>query len=206
MILPFRFPNFKTGNSEVLFYGEGNGYVLIFPNEVPGYGGVDTAFYQLYDDNDLRKVYFFKRIDDSLIKFVGSYTGREKNFSGIAINEILLIRAECNVRLGRINEGLNDLNKLLSYRYKRGTYVEYLTSDANEALDMILQERRKELPFTGQIRWQDLRRLNLDPRLATSIQRRFGSVNLILAPNDPKYVYPFPQIEIDKAGIEQNFR
>ncbi|WP_126245191.1 RagB/SusD family nutrient uptake outer membrane protein [Chitinophaga rhizosphaerae] len=204
--LPYRFPDFKSVNSEIIWYAEANGYALVFPNEVPGFSGVDTILYKAYDDNDLRKVYFYKKLDQSLVKFLGGYTGKDRNFSGIAVNEILLIRAECLIRLNRIEEGLVDLNSLLARRFRKGTYVDFETSDSEVALDKVLLERRKELPFTGQIRWQDLRRTNLEPRLATSIFRKVSSEVIELKPNDPKYVFPFPQIEIDKAGIVQNPR
>jgi hypothetical protein len=70
----------------------------------------------------------------------------------------------------------------------------------------IITERRKELPFTGSARWEDLRRLNKDPQFAKTLIRQLNGQNYTLAPNDPKYTLPIPDIEIKLSGIQQNLR
>ncbi len=70
----------------------------------------------------------------------------------------------------------------------------------------ILEERRKELPFTGQLRWEDLRRLNKDQRFAKILVRTIAGNEYQLLPNSKRYVFPIPDIEIELSGIPQNER
>ncbi len=204
--LEYRFPDFATGNKEVIFHSEGIGYTGIIPDYNFNYGFVDTVLYRSYDVDDLRRKYFYEQLGPAQIKFRGTYAGSTLNFCGLGINEVYLTRAECNARLNNIQASLKDLNLLLFKRYDKGKFVEYYTDNSDTLLAKVILERRKELPFTSQIRWQDLRRLNIDPRFATYITRIVGGETFTLAPNDPKYVYPIPQDEIDRTGIAQNER
>jgi hypothetical protein len=128
-------------------------------------------------------------------------------FSGLATDEMYLIRAECNARKNKKTEALNDLNALLVKRWKTNTFTHIDTPTADAALQVILQERRKELCFRG-IRWTDLRRLNQDPRFAVTLKRGLlGSTTLFtLPPNSDRYVYPIPDSEILFSGVPQNPR
>jgi hypothetical protein len=206
LAIDYRFPDFRTDNKEIIFYSEGIAYSGIIPDYNFGLGFVDTTLFRSYEEFDLRKKFFYEQQGVNQIRFRGSYTGASFNFCGIGLNEVYLIRAECNVRLDRVEASLSDLNLLLVNRYERGKYQDYQTDNKDTLLVKILSERRKELPFTSQIRWQDLRRLNADPRFAIYLTRSIGGEVITLAPNDPKYVYPIPQDEIDKTGIAQNER
>lgn len=97
------------------------------------------------------------------------------------------------------------LNSLLTERYKAGSFTPLIASDAANALQMILQERRKELLFRG-IRWPDLRRLNLDPSTAKTLYRIIEGKTYELQPNSPNYVFPIEERVIQFSGIEQNPR
>jgi hypothetical protein len=162
--------------------------------------------YRAYDEYDLRRKFFYEEQNYSQIKFRGTYTGSPFSFCGVGINEVYLIRAECNARLDNIQLSLDDLNLLLGNRYAEGKYIKYHTDNKDTLIVKILMERRKELPFTSQIRWQDLRRLNADQRFATYITRIIGGEIITLEPNSSRYVYPIPQDEIDRTGIAQNER
>lgn len=166
---------------------------------------VNTALYQQYADDDLRKVIFFNNAALGGVTFGGTYTGGISGFGGIAMDEIYLIRAECRARTGKTHKAMADLNTLLEKRWKTGTFVPYAAATPEEALNIILTERRKELVFRG-LRWTDLRRLNLEPQFAQTISRDLNGVTYTLPPNDPRYVYPIPQNEITMSGIEQNPR
>lgn len=206
LAIEYRFPDFRTGNKEVLFYSQGIGYTGIIPDYNFSLGFVDTTLFRSYDEFDLRRKFFYEQQSADRIKFRGGYTGASFNFCGIGLNEAYLIRAECNARLNKMEASLSDVNLLLVNRYERGKYQDYQTDNKDSLLAKILSERRKELPFTSQIRWQDLRRLNADPRFAIYLTRNIEGEVITLAPNDPKYVYPIPQDEIDRTGIIQNER
>ncbi|MFP9100715.1 RagB/SusD family nutrient uptake outer membrane protein [Flavobacterium sp. RHBU_24] len=88
----------------------------------------------------------------------GSYDGSPLPFSGIATDEIYLIKSECLARAGKFTEAMQVLNTLLEKRWIAGTFFP-LSATGTAALDIILSERRKELVLRG-LRWSDLRRLN----------------------------------------------
>lgn len=201
--LTYRFPVNGINNPEIIFYAsqQYNGISGLASSK----GAVDTAFYQSYAANDLRKTYFYA-LTAGLPKIKGSYTGTYATFCGIATNEIYLIRAECLARQGNINAALSDLNALLNKRFTSGTFTPINTTDADNALSIILKERRKELPFTSNIRWEDLRRLNFDSRFRVTLTRVINGTTFTLPPNDPRYVLAIPDNEIQLSGIQQNER
>lgn len=203
---PYRFPGFTEINDELLFYATGVGHAAVIPDETANLSFVDSSLYKSYADGDLRRVYYYDSTGINRAKIRGTYTGSGRSFSGLATNEVYFIRAECNARLGNIKLAIDDLNRVLVNRYKRGKYIPFVTDDSDLLLKKILEERRKEFPFTGQVRWQDLRRLNRDARFAKTLYRKTLGVTYELLPNDRKYVYPLPQREIDEAGLQQNER
>lgn len=192
---------FVLFNDEVIFHVGMCSYPSLTQSKLL----VDPTLYSYYAANDLRKTLFFKTVSGGYT-FKGSYYGGNRLFAGIASDEIYLIRAECYARAGNVAAAIGDLNTLLQTRYKSGTYVPYATSmTADAALQLVLQERRKELVFRG-IRWPDLRRLNLDSRFATTLSRTFNGQNYTLPPNDIRYVLPIPPNEIQISGFPQNPR
>jgi hypothetical protein len=199
----YHFPTFQVGNPEIIFWAFPQGYATLRAN---GPGIVDTLLYNSYAANDLRKSLYYKSKGIGSISFVGSYLGTLNRFAGIANNEVYLIRAECYARAGNASAAMTDLNTLLVKRWISGTFVPYTAVSSTDALTQILQERRKELPFTGLVRWEDLRRLNKDPRFATSINHKYNGTTYTLSPNDKKYAYPIPDLEIQKYGLQQNSR
>ena len=201
----FRFPPYPN-NPEIIFYAYQNGFIETFPYGAGGIGYVDTTLYNSYDDNDLRKSLFYTSNGTGQIQFAGTYTGSFYNFCGIATDEIYLIRAECLAREGNYEGAMADINTLLSNRYKTGTFHPLTAGNADEALRIVLSERRKELPFRGQLRWEDLRRLNQEGRFQITLQRVIDGTTYTLPPNDPRYVYPIPDNEIQYSNIQQNPR
>jgi hypothetical protein len=167
---------------------------------------IDSDLIKTYETDDLRKNYYFHDYGLGGLTFVGTYDVFNRNFySGIAIDEIYLNRAESYVRTGNVQKGMDDLNKLLAARYKTGTYQDKSISDATAALDTILLERRKELIFRS-TRWTDLRRLNKETRYAKSLIRVVQNVTYTLAPDDKKYALPLPDLEVELSGLKQNAR
>lgn len=165
----------------------------------------DSSLYRQYDANDLRRTAFF-RTSLNRLAFKGSYSkDSPSGFNGFATDEMYLVRAECNARLGNVSLSMNDLNTLLQNRWKTGTFVPFTAANPADALKLILIERRKELLFRG-LRWADLRRLNQDSQTAVTLTRELNGTVYTLSPNDPRYTYPIPPDEIALSGIKQNNR
>lgn len=194
----------KHQNPEVIFYAEGATGAATYG----GYGVsfADTLLVRTYKPNDLRKALYFSKNANGLFEPTGTYTGSISAFYGLATNELYLIKAECLARLGQHQQAMALLNKLLAHRYQAGKYVAMQAGDARAALKVILDERRKELAFYGHTRWSDLRRLNLQEGQTITINRISSGTPYQLLPNSQRYVLPFPDLELQLSGIDQNPR
>ncbi|ATP56518.1 RagB/SusD family nutrient uptake outer membrane protein [Pedobacter ginsengisoli] len=165
---------------------------------------VEPALLDSYSQGDYRRKVFFKDNPNGRTTYKGSYANDKNLFGGLATDELYLIRAECNARIGNITTALADLNHLLKTRWNF-SYKELNADNAEQVLTFILKERRKELIFRG-LRWQDLRRLNKDNRFATTLTRTLNNQIYTLPPNDKKYVFPIDEMELKLSGIQQNDR
>ncbi|WP_223233458.1 RagB/SusD family nutrient uptake outer membrane protein [Chitinophaga sp. CF418] len=171
---------------------------------------IDTLLLKSYPTNDLRPAAFFRTNPAGAYYFKGSYTKFSAPFSGLATDEMYLIRAEGRARRGETSLAMQDINLLLSYRFKKNTngtstYVNQTAATSKQALDIILAERRKELVFRG-LRWLDLRRLNREPDRQVTLRRLLNGTEYKLEPNSPLYVFPIPSLEISISGLQQNER
>ncbi|MFD0764526.1 RagB/SusD family nutrient uptake outer membrane protein [Mucilaginibacter lutimaris] len=192
---------FKQFNDEVIYDARGLGASALTQSRAR----IDTILYSFYAASDLRKSILFKANANGSFAFKGTYTGvtGTSPFTGIATDELYLIKAETAVRSGDVQQGVDALNKLLVTRWKKGTYVPYVVTDQKQALATILKERRKELPFRT-LRWSDLRRLNFEPEFAKTLTRKLGGTTFDLAPNGARYVFLIDQKAVDISGLPQN--
>jgi len=163
---------------------------------------IDTVLYSQYDDNDLRKTAFFKP-NGAYQNFKGSYSSDGLIFSGIAVDEMYLTRAECYARAGNKEAALTDLKTLMKNRWKEtALYPDTTAADTDTALKLILAERRKELLFRG-LRWMDIKRLNKGG--ADIFLKRLINGNVHqLSPNANYYALPLPTDIINVTGMPQN--
>ena len=137
--------------------------------------------------------------------------------AGPTVAEMHLILAECAARSGDAAGAMQQVNGLRKNRIDSSVYEDLTASSSSVALKKVLQERRREMPFT--IRWYDLKRLNAnDPDNKVTVTRNFykytttgvlkddGLVTYTLEPNSRHYAIPIPQDEINKSNgvIEQN--
>jgi starch-binding outer membrane protein, SusD/RagB family len=165
---------------------------------------VDTTLYRSYAVNDLRRSLFFNVPPSGKVYFKGSYTGTLFAFTGLATDEMFLVRAECRAWAGDLENALKDLNTLLEKRFKTGTFIPYTILTRDSALNKIREERRKEMPCRG-VRWTDIRRLNLENAGITQ-QRKLNNEVHMLKPNSPFYVLPIPPDAIIMGHYTQNER
>lgn len=165
---------------------------------------ITPSLYSLYDDGDLRKTIYFRKGDDGDYRFKGTHMGHTGVIASITTSELLLIIAECNARLDKLAEAANALNKLLVKRWDVNRFTPYTFTDKNIAMNIILNERRKELVFRG-LRWTDLKRLNRDGYNIT-LTKTVGGQTFTLLPNDLRYAIAIPESIIEISSIPQNPR
>ncbi|WP_258097046.1 RagB/SusD family nutrient uptake outer membrane protein [Marinoscillum pacificum] len=190
---------FERMNSEVIYQSTmAPTYALLSA------GQVDSTLFQSYQTDDLRRVMYFRN-EENRINFKGTYDASTRQFSGIAVDEVILIKAECLARLNQPSEAINSLNQLLAKRWKSNKFIPYHTAEVNQALNVILEERHKSLIFRG-IRWMDLRRLGSDPNRAVTLTRQLEDKTYTLPPLHSRYTLPIPDEVIEISGIQQNVR
>lgn len=177
-------------NAETLYQSKmtSNGDIL-YDAMVKKEAFVEPGLLALYKSGDLRRSVFFSK--SSPAAFKPGYFGKIEPFTGLGVAELYLIMAECLVRQGDINTGLFYLNKLLKSRWKTGQYIPYTAASPEVVLNVILQERRKELVFRG-LRYTDVRRLNQTP-LLHPLSRTVQGHTYELSPNDLKFALPIPE-------------
>lgn len=71
---------------------------------------ITSDLYHLYDDNDLRKVVFFRTNNDGSYAFKGTHTGNQGLIGGITTSELYLMIGECYARLDQLNKSSSILN------------------------------------------------------------------------------------------------
>jgi len=189
-------------NPSIIFYS----YFTSFGPLDESRTNVDTVLFNIFDNNDLRKkVYFFKTGDQRTV-FTGSYSGEgaSRFFTGLSVEEMLLIRAECNARKGNNTLAIDDLNRLRNKRMKKGAFIPIQNTET-DLIQEILLERKKELFMRG-LRWEDVRRLNREGTYPQSFKRILDGSTITLEPHSKKWVWPIPPTEITRSGIVQNPR
>ncbi|MCB0450946.1 MAG: RagB/SusD family nutrient uptake outer membrane protein [Confluentibacter sp.] len=141
--------------------------------------------------------------------------------SGPSVSEMLLIKAECQVRQDKWAEGIATANILRAKRMDASAPANVINLSAAskaEALTKVLDERRRELPFVH--RWYDIRRYNNNadtsddvvmtrtfyPFNSSAIISSQAPVTTTLEKNSRKFAFPIPNEEILIANgkLEQN--
>ncbi len=147
---------------------------------------------------------------------------KDRILSGPTVAEMLLTKAEALARQGSTALAIEAVNQLRDKRMDSSApdEVKYLSaSNSDEALAVILEERRRELPFSQ--RWFDIRRLNSNDDASDDVgvlTRSFygyntstvtpstGLLTYTLEKNSRRYAAPIPDTEIQSSEgkIEQN--
>lgn len=168
---------------------------------------INPAILSSYENKDLRRsLYFRTNASTGAVSMKRMYNGATaiKPFTGLATDEVYLIKAECAARRGDLATALSYLNGLLAKRYAAGNFIPVSSSDQQGVLNRVLIERKKELIWRN-IRWSDLKRLNKEGANIT-ITRELNGITYELSPNSSRYVFPIPDDEISLSGIKQNQR
>ncbi|KQK26147.1 carbohydrate-binding protein SusD [Chryseobacterium aquaticum] len=123
---------------------------------------------------------------------------------GMKTTEVYLMLAECYARQNRFNDAVAILNTLRAKRILSGTVNLAVPSTRTATMQLVINERRKEL-LLGFNRFFDLKRLNNEADYAKTITRVFPLVNqtvpqktYTLQPDSRLYIIPFPLSALTK--------
>lgn len=124
----------------------------------------------------------------------------------LRLSEAYLNYAEAKTMLGddHLGDALNAVNELRSKRFTPENHTEIDYNNADELLEFIKAERRRELCFEGH-RWFDLRRWGM-PRIEhTWYDSEEESSKYVLTDKDLMYSLPIPKEAMDlNSYLEQN--
>ncbi|WP_461533686.1 RagB/SusD family nutrient uptake outer membrane protein [Sinomicrobium sp.] len=188
-------------NNNVLFvYGSNEYYSYVY---YPGALGVSDDLIDTFEPGDLRLYYFtWIKGPQGRVYFKNrpfpNRTGEPVR--GFRVEEAYLNRAEAYAESGMLQEGLDDINYIRSFKFDaqfdpgNGDYYKYTLSDYSgqeEVVDVVREERRREL-FGEFHRWYDLRRYGMP-----EIRHQYNEETYILLEKDPRYILQIPQVELD---------
>ncbi len=160
----------------------------------------------LFSEDDMRlQVYFTKNFRNiPTDKYVWAPYLRAN--LAVLSPEIYLIAAECEAREGSVERAMSLINKLRDNRIKNNTPL--VAIDRSDALQKVLEERRRELAMSGMVRYIDLKRLNQEVQFAKTVTHVTGEGTFSLEPNSPLYVLPIPAkvMRFNKNSMKQNER
>lgn len=169
-----------------------------------------------YDNNDLRASILFKSYTTGyshhlswplLEKYYGNKTFESNNILHVSMPKVLrlseqyLIRAEAYVQQAQPDYGRagKDITTLRTARYS--TYGGSTPLTASNAMDVIEAERVKELYMEG-FRLHDLKRWHKGFERKPQDQSLANGSSLKVEADDPLFVWPIPQHELDAPGSQ----
>lgn len=170
----------------------------------------------LYENNDLRGPVFFKSYTTGyshgltwplLIKYFGNEEFVKSNILHVTmpkvfrLSEQYLIRAEAYVQKDQPDYGKagSDITAIRTARY--ATYGSSTAMNKQTAMDIIEKERVKELYMEG-FRLHDLKRWHKGFERKPQDQSLVNGSSLKVEKDDPMFVWPIPQHELDAPGSE----
>lgn len=186
---------------------------ITFNNLYSDYASVNDS---VVNNFDLRRTLWFTGFNSNgnLIRDRATYVYNNYRYSvdaaivdyiPISTPEMYLVRAESNARSGRLQEALNDVNKIRMHRFKTGTYTPLVVGSMTQTavINEVLLERRREL-YGKELRLFD------DKRLAVPVSHVVPGTltrGWNVPANDPKLIFPiyFEYIDLNPE-IAQNPR
>lgn len=206
-----------SDTSEVILNLKRNGYslagIFYFTNSAGPMWEVSNSLYQELDVNDVRReviVNFTAQrggpslpADNFILinKYPGPAPAFINNFKAMRVSEMYLIRAESEAQLNQLTDVATTVKMLRDARFGNSTVIENY-ANKNQAIESVINERRKELAYEG-FRYLDLKRTKMDIA-RNSIDCADGG-SCFLPSSDFKFTLPIPLVELNaNSNITQN--
>lgn len=123
------------------------------------------------------------------------------NCGGIKLSEVYLMAAECYARKGDVVNAMKYINDLRRNRVIAKYYHPLQATDAQEAMTLVRQERKKELLLTSN-GFFDMRRFCTE--FNETLTRQYNDKVYRLSPTSHLLTYPFPLSAMQNSNLIQN--
>lgn len=206
------------GSSEVVWNYSGRLYGSSYidaqslsANAIPY--SLDSRVLSLYDQtNDLRYKKYIQNYGSYAFVLKTSFNSMYDGEHGVRMAEVYLNRAEAYARKALAGNGsamaqaLADINKLRRSRYVNGTYTDITDITSDKLLQLVLDERQRELVWEDGFRWMDIKRNHLSVT-HDFIDDTGNTHTYTLRADDPLYALPIPAAAVSRnPNLQQNPR
>lgn len=112
---------------------------------------------------------------------------------GIGFPELYLTAAEVLARAGSVTDAMTLVDKIRKVRIRTAAFQASVAANPEAALKIVLDERRRELAYSG-VRWMDMKRLDREGRMpiVSRIDKKNGAVLAELKPQGANYTFQIP--------------
>lgn len=157
----------------------------------------NPAHYDMYDNSDVRKITYFKDLGTNVVyNKYNMHQGKPSSGGGVFIPfrlaDMMLIKAEALIRTDKESESRTILEKFKQGRY---SVTQTIPSGKENLLNEILRERRLEFFHENDMRWLEMKRLNLEYDRGI-----IGRIRFTLKPDDFRYTFPIPLSELKEVN------
>jgi starch-binding outer membrane protein, SusD/RagB family len=118
--------------------------------------------------------------------------GYQGNSSGMTTADLVLIKAECLIRAGKVGDGMTEIEKIRIRRIDPAVYAQFNVTTEAQAMAVLQRTSRIEFIFTIR-NFINIKRWNMEGKYPMTITRTVSGKTYTLQPNSKLYIYPFPQ-------------
>lgn len=161
---------------------------------------------QLFEEGDAKALMRFKKYVSSTDTYFQGMLSGYYNLAGIAVPEVLCIKAECQARKNQVSEAMKTLDRLRVTRILPDVYQPSSAANVADAIGQIRQWKGNEL-VNSIIPFMDMKRLNAEGTYAVTLTKTFDGKTYTLAPASHLWTMVFPANAINRPGngvLKQN--
>lgn len=211
----------KTTSKWNLLPTSSNNILYISPlsdmNEYPNWEQLSVETVSLFEPGDYVKDYakssgapfwddYYGEMDSGIEGCVEANGDAYCNPWGITVEQIMYLAAECEIRGGHIQEGLDLVNKVRKFRIDEEHYADFSASSEDEAMSLL--QRAKFIECIGSyVNFFDRKRWNSEDKYKKVITRDLGELGQFsIAPDSKLWVQPFPnRVMENNSTFKQNY-
>jgi len=144
----------------------------------------------------------YSGIEGSALWYAADY---EQNSAGMNTSDTYLIKAECLMRTGQIQEGMDIINYIRERRILPDDYAPVIASSESEAVTNLKKVSRVEFLCTWK-NFVNIKRWNTEDAYKEDIVRTINGDTYTLTPDSPLWIFPFPQSATNyNFNLTQNY-